>query len=71
MLAPDDLQQRLQEWADSRFDNRTQAAVALAARVRVSHNSARGYIDYRLDRATYATVYDVWKYLKDQGVQGV
>jgi response regulator of citrate/malate metabolism len=64
MIAPDELQRRLREWADTHYPNRAQAADTLAAALGVSHNAARGYIDYRLDRVAYTTVYGVWRFLE-------
>ena len=69
MLAPEYMQRQLQSWADSNFQNRTQAAERLAEALRVSPSSARGYIDYRLDRATYDIVYRTWKFLSTEGME--
>ena len=72
MLAPEYLQRKLQEWADTTFQNRTQAADYLAKHLRVSPSSARGYIDYRLDRATYDIVYRTWQFLStEEGFEDV
>lgn len=66
MLRPDVLQKRLQEWADTEFPNRTQASERLAKMLGVSASTARGYIDYRVGKATYETAYAVWHYLADE-----
>jgi response regulator of citrate/malate metabolism len=66
MLSPDDLQQRLQEWADKGFPSRNQAAEWLAAAINVSQSAARGYIDYRLEKATYDIAYRTWQFLHEQ-----
>ena len=71
MTSPEQLQQSLQGWADTQFPSRAQASEALAKAVGVSASSARGYIDYRMDKAAYEIAYKVWKYLRQQGANGV
>jgi hypothetical protein len=66
MLSPDYLQRKLQNWADANFLTRNQAAERLAAAINVSSSAARGYIDYRLHRATYDIVYCIWQFLHEQ-----
>lgn len=60
MTRPEELQARLQEWADQ-FDNRNQAAEALSAELGCALGTARGYIDYRISKATYEDAYRVWQ----------
>ncbi|WBC28608.1 DNA binding protein [Thiohalocapsa phage LS06-2018-MD04] len=66
MLSPDYLQRKLQNWADANFLTRNQAAERLADALRVSPSSARGYIDYRLEKATYDIAYRTWQFLRQQ-----
>jgi len=65
MISPDELQARLQKWADN-FTNRNRAAEVLSAELECALGTARAYIDYRLPRATYGDAYRVWQFLSQQ-----
>lgn len=68
MIPPEELLARLQTWADTNFPTRTAAARDLAEHIPgLGVVAALGYIDYRLPRASYVRVYEVYKHLEARG----
>lgn len=65
MIEPVKLEAQLQRWADM-FPSRSAAALELAGHLDCTVGTARGYIDYRLPKASYEVAYAVWKFLEQQ-----
>lgn len=66
MIAPDELQTRLQRWADANYKTRGLAAKDLSEAIGCNRNSARAYIEYQIPQTAYETVYKIWGFLNSE-----